>query len=108
MNDEPDAVLEEWGMGDWEFEDENPAAPVAQPQPQQRSSRAPPRAEPGRNDDVRPVFVPRQEAFGGGEMYRPIYCGMDPANKPKNAIFGTRWACYKKGVYNGKKISRHG
>ena len=57
---------------------------------------------------VKSVFVPQKEAFGGGEAYRPIYCGMDPANKPKNAIYGNRLQCYRKGFYYGKMHSRHG
>lgn len=60
------------------------------------------------NGPVRPVFVPRKEAFGGGEMYRPIYCGMDPDNKPKNAIYGNRLQCYRKGFYYGTRRARHG
>lgn len=55
----------------------------------------------------RSVFVPRVEAFGGGAQYRPMYCGMNADDKPKNAYFGTRAQCYRKGFMNGKRQGIH-
>ncbi len=55
----------------------------------------------------RSVFTPQQEAFPGGETYRPIYCGLDRANMPKNAIMGNPLQCFRKGYYYGKRHKMH-
>lgn len=55
----------------------------------------------------RSVFTPQQEAFPGGETYRPIYCGLDKANMPKNAIMGNPLQCFRKGFYYGKRYKMH-
>lgn len=51
----------------------------------------------------RSVFRERGRAFAGGQVYRPIYCGADPANKPKDSINGSPLECYRKGFFYGKK-----
>lgn len=55
-----------------------------------------------------PVFTPPTEAFRGGIKYRPLYCGMNLANMPKDSILGTRAQCYRKGLMYGKKLAQHG
>lgn len=57
--------------------------------------------------DPIPVFQPPLESFGGGIKYRPLYCGMDLTNMPKDSVVGTRAQCYRKGFMNGKIRARH-
>ena len=56
---------------------------------------------------ARSVFTPQKEAFPGGQTYRPIYCGLDKANMPKNAVLGNPLQCYRKGYFYGKRNKMH-
>jgi len=93
-----------------------PATPRMEPTPlrpdsslhrsAQQSSRRSQEGKSGERGNGRTVFVPPDEAFGGGIKTKAIYCGMNPRNKPINAIYGTRTQCLRKGLYLGYK-NRH-
>jgi len=50
---------------------------------------------------VRPVFEEPIDAFGGGEQYKTLYCGLDPSKKPPGSIWGNRLQCLRKGYAIG-------
>lgn len=51
----------------------------------------------------RTVFDPLSESYRGGVRNRPIFCGANPRNKPKNALWGTPLECLRKGYYAGSR-----